>query len=146
MSENKTVVKWSLAYLATIAAIVGGMWFFSAGLAEGAEVGDTGVINDNTNFCMFDSITPENVEIFEKFKALIEKLDDVGMEAMTQVERMIGQFLTTAMGCNTIAGDYRGILTLVSGDYALFFFNEVYGFHPHQYLIRLDTFHPDELL
>ena len=146
MSENKTVVKWFLAYLATVGAIVGVMWFFSAGLAEGAEVGDTGVINDNTNLCMFDSITPENVERFEKFKALIEKLDDVGMEAMTPTERLLGEFLTSHMGCNTIAMDYRGVLTLVSGDYALFFFDEGYGFHSHQYLIRLDTFHADGLL
>ncbi len=146
MSENKTVVKWFLAYLATVAAIVGGMWFFSAGVSEGAEARDTGVINDGTRICTFRQITPENVETFERYNRLIDKLEDVGIGGLTPAERMLGATLTLDNGCGTVAMDYRVFIFRIEGDYALFLFDIGYEFEVIRYLIKLSAFHADELL
>ncbi len=140
------MVKWFLAYLATVAAIAGGMRFFSAGLADGSTSISTGHINDGTRICAFRQITPENVETFEKYNHLIDRLEEVGAGNMTPLELLQGEFLTFQVGCGTVARDYRVVISSVDGDYALFFFDLGYGFETIVYLTRLSAFHADELL
>ena len=134
-----------------VAAILGVVCFFSD-KAEGerfwlpAEPGATGYINDGTRICEFDAITLDNVNTFDIYKSLIDKLEDVGIENLTKIESKLGAFLTFQVGCGTIAEDYRIILSFVKGDYVLFFFDIGYGYELSQYLMLLESFHADEVL
>ena len=120
-----------------------------AGPAEGAEVvlpGDTGYILGATRICAFDSITPENVEVFFRYNTLVNRLEEVGLEGLTQAERALGQFLTHPTRCGTVAMDYRVVVFSVDGDYVLFGFDEGYGFVPQKYITWNMSFVADELL
>ena len=135
----------------TVAAILGLVCFLS-GRAEGerfwlpAEVGATGSINDGTRICEFNEITFGNVDTFNRYNSLIDKLEDSGIDSLTAIERKIGAFLTFQVGCGTISQDYRIILSRVKGDYVLFFFDLGYGFDVTQYLTWKLSFHADEVL
>ena len=135
----------AISCLLTVAAI---LWMvcFITGRAEGAESVNTGYINDGTRICAFEYISPDNVDTFDRYKRLIDKLEEVGIENMTAIERQIGAFLTFQVGCGTVAEDYRVVISFVKGDYALFFFDIGYGFEYTQYLMLLDSFHADEIL
>ncbi len=128
-----------------VAAVLGVVCFFSD-RAEGAEVSLTGYINDGTKICEFNTITPDNVEIFDIYKSLIDKLEDVGIENLTKVESKLGAFLTFEIGCGTVATDYRIYIFRIEGDYALFLFDIGYGFEAIRYLMLLESFHADEVL
>ena len=145
MSRRKETILAVSCWLA-VATILGAVCFFSAGVSEGAEVVDPGVINEGTRICESDSITPDIVEMFERYKSIIDKLEEVGIDNMTSAERMLGAFLSNEMGCGTVAVDYRVVVSFVKGDYVLFFFDEVYEYERQQYLTRLESFHADELL
>ena len=141
---NAKVILFS--YLATLGAILGLVCIFSSQQSQGAESGHTGFIAEDTRVCAFNTISPENVEVFNKYDALITKLEAVGFEGLTQAERMLGAFLSRPDMCGTIATDYRVVLVRVEGDYVLLTFDEGYGFVPQRYITFLESFHADELL
>ncbi len=128
-----------------VAALLAAVCFFS-GRAEAETSRSTGYINDGTRICEFNVITHNNVDLFETYNTIIDKLEDVGIGGLTQDERMLGAFLMRQEGCGTVAMDYRVVISSVDGDYALFFFDLGYGFETIVYLMRLSAFHADELL
>jgi len=142
MSGKKRVAnRWLLAsVILSIGMLIG------AGLARSAEVGATGYINDGTRICEFDEITFDNVDTFDRYNRLINKLEESGIDSLTAIERKIGAFLTFQVGCGTIAKDYRIIISRVKGDYVLFFFDLGYGFDVTQYLTWKLSFVADEVL
>ena len=143
MRMKETTILFS--YLAAVGAILGAVFFFSVGEAKSAEIGDTGFINENTHRCESDSITPYSVGTFEKYKYLINKVEAVGIENLTDTEITLGEFLTNMDWCGTVAQDYRVVLSFVKGNYVLFFFDEGYDFGT-EYITLLESFHADELL
>ena len=141
---NTKVILFS--YLATLAAILGLVCIFSPQESQGAESVNTGHINEDTRICAFNTITPENVEVFNKYDALITKLEAVGFDSLTQAERMLGAFLSRPDMCGTVATDYRVVRLSVEGDYVLLTFDEGYGFVPQRYITFMESFHADEVL
>jgi len=129
-----------------VASILGLVCFLTAGVSEGSESEHTGHIKEDTRICEFDAITPDNVDILERYQSIINKLEEVGIDGLTQLDRQIGYFLTNQVGCGTVAKDYRIILFLVEGDYVIFLFDPGYGFESLKQLMRLSDFHADEIL
>ena len=141
---NAKVILFS--YLATLGAILGLVCLFSSQQSQGAESANTGHINEDTRICAFDSITSENVKVFNIYNTLINRLDDVGLEGLTQAEIMLGQFLDHSDGCGVVAQDYRVVLIHERGYYALLMFDEGYGFVPLKYITWKLSFVADEVL
>ena len=147
LTRRRRVMKRILiSYLAVVAAILGVVCFFSAGVSKGETSRSTGYISDGTRICALTEITPDNVETFKRYNAIINKLEDVGIDGLTAIERMLGSFMTNQMGCGTVAMDYRVIISTVKGDYALFFFDLGYGFETIVYLTWKLSIIADELL
>ena len=144
--RRKVMKRILISYLAVVTAILGLVCFLTAGESEGSTSQSTGYIKEDTRICAFRQITPENVETFEKYNRLIDRLEEVGAGNMTPLELLQGEFLTFQVGCGTVAMDYRVVISSVDGDYALFFFDLGYGFETIVHLMRLSDFHADELL
>ena len=132
-----------LAVVLSVGMLIG------AGLARSANRVHTGVINEDTRICAFNEIGPDTVEIFEKYNSIINRLEEVGIEGLTPVERMIGAFLSGRDGdggCGTVATDYRVVLFREDGDYILFSFDIGYGFEHRLYLTWKLSFIADTVL
>jgi len=128
-----------------VAAILGAVCFFG-GRVEGAESANTGFIPEDTRVCVFNDITPENVETWNTYDALITRLEAVGLNGLTDAERALGAFLSHPERCGTVAMDYRVVLFRVEGEYILLLFDRGYGFVPLKYITTLESFHADEIL
>lgn len=144
MSEKAQVI----SFLGIIAAIILAICIFIPQQSQGAESAHTGHIKEDTRICSFAAIRPDTVSVFETFDQLIDRLEEVGLEGLSPVQRQLGNFLTIQVGCGTVAEDYRVVLDTVKGEYILFIFDPGYGFDGGDilYLTRLSDFHPDEVL
>ncbi len=111
--------------------------------AEGAERGDMGFLNEGTHFCTATQITPKSVEKYEAHSTIIEKLEELGFESLTEEERQKGWYYQELAGCGTLAVPYQVILFKVDGDYALMVFDARHNFERNTFIIRLVDFVPD---
>lgn len=135
------IVPW--IYISVLIAL---MYVLGADIASSAESATTGFISENTRICAFKDTTPDAIEIFHKYNALINKLEDTGMESLTQAERRLGTYLSHPERCGTMATDYRVVLISVRSSYILFSFDEGYGFVPLTYITWKLSFVADEIL
>lgn len=129
-----------------VASILGLVCFLTAGVSEGAERATTGFIPEDTRVCVTSAITPDAVSMFTSYNRLITRLEEVGIEGLTQGERMLGAFLTNADRCGTVAQDYRVVVLSSEGDYILLTFDDGYGFVPMTYITFSLSFVADTLL